>query len=411
MIRVVEGSLSIVDDLGNTVSTISGVNGSALQIKEQNTNSDGHIQSTAHTYGQYNGAWSPFSVDDQGRLRIVSEDITTPHTLSGILHTGLLSDEQIPTYITRDSELSNVSGALQTNIDGKSDLGHIHDDRYYTESEIDGMLVSCSGLWDSENDILFPASNGITVSGIGDLYCDNLYGSTTTPIESIIYVSKNGNDSNTGTISDPFLTIQSGINYAKEHGVVAMSKPAEIRIFPGVYEESITDTRWNLYLKGGYANQYERERSVVIYNTGADEAHYPLNCDGLKISGITIRTDPGGVFGKIRGMYIKDCYFQDGHFIENDSVSSLYMDIRSCLFGSSGFKLADSTGVNKYIALRDCDLYGASLEFGSDQGTVKFQNSMISSTVTVSGGWSTILEKSSMSVSYTHLTLPTKRIV
>ena len=37
------------------------------------------------------------------------------------------------------AEVDTVSGSLQTNINGKSDTGHTHDDRYYTESEIDAM--------------------------------------------------------------------------------------------------------------------------------------------------------------------------------------------------------------------------------------------------------------------------------
>jgi hypothetical protein len=59
------------------------------------------------------------------------------HTISGSKHTGQLSNSQIPDYITRDSELSTVSGVLQSEIDTKSDLSHLHDDRYYTESEVD----------------------------------------------------------------------------------------------------------------------------------------------------------------------------------------------------------------------------------------------------------------------------------
>jgi len=62
----------------------------------------------------------------------------------------------------------------------------------------------------------------------------NVYGSTITPIESIIYVSKNGNDSNTGTISDPFLTIQSGINYITDN---SFDKRYAIVVGPGIYEE------------------------------------------------------------------------------------------------------------------------------------------------------------------------------
>ena len=143
MFRVIEGSLSIVDGLGNIVSTISGANGVALQIKEQNLNSDGYIQSTAHTYGQYGGSWMPFSLDDQGRLRIVSESITSPHTLSGTSHIGQLADWQIPDNITRDLELITVSGVLQMNIDD-----HISDVSIHRE--LDDTLTTNTNLWSAK---------------------------------------------------------------------------------------------------------------------------------------------------------------------------------------------------------------------------------------------------------------------
>ncbi|MCK4529384.1 hypothetical protein KAW18_18625, partial [candidate division WOR-3 bacterium] len=53
-------------------------------------------------------------------------------------HTGF---QPAGDYAT-DSELTTLSGNLQTNIDGKSDTSHLHDDRYYTESEIDTISGS-----------------------------------------------------------------------------------------------------------------------------------------------------------------------------------------------------------------------------------------------------------------------------
>ena len=42
-------------------------------------------------------------------------------------------------------DLTTISGSLQTDIDGKSDIGHIHDDRYYTETEVDDLIITVSG--------------------------------------------------------------------------------------------------------------------------------------------------------------------------------------------------------------------------------------------------------------------------
>lgn len=44
------------------------------------------------------------------------------HTLSGIKHIGQLSDNQVPDYITRDSELITTSGTLYDQIVGLGDI-------------------------------------------------------------------------------------------------------------------------------------------------------------------------------------------------------------------------------------------------------------------------------------------------
>ena len=54
-------------------------------------------------------------------------------------------------YIT-DTELTTVSGDLQTYIDGKSDVSHLHDDRYYTESEVDTISGSLQTNIDGKSD-------------------------------------------------------------------------------------------------------------------------------------------------------------------------------------------------------------------------------------------------------------------
>ncbi len=56
-------------------------------------------------------------------------------------HTGF---QPAGDYVT-ETEFSTYSGTLQSDIDGKSDSSHLHDDRYYTESEIDALLLTISG--------------------------------------------------------------------------------------------------------------------------------------------------------------------------------------------------------------------------------------------------------------------------
>jgi hypothetical protein len=159
--NLVEGDVTLTDSNGEPLATVSGESGSSLStvvsgtvnVREQNIDNEGYIRNSSHNMGQYGGQWFPFALDDQHRLRVAMETSVEPHTLSGSNHTGVLSDSQIPSYITRDSELSVVSGVLQSNIDDKSDLGHTHDDRYYTESEIDAIITTISGQLDDHNEL------------------------------------------------------------------------------------------------------------------------------------------------------------------------------------------------------------------------------------------------------------------
>lgn len=59
--------------------------------------------------------------------------------------------------------ITTASGNLKSNIDEKSDIEHDHDDRYYTELEVDGLITASSGTMDhSEFSNLGYASSGHT---------------------------------------------------------------------------------------------------------------------------------------------------------------------------------------------------------------------------------------------------------
>jgi hypothetical protein len=85
---------------------------------------------------------------------------------------GLIGDGQIPGSITRDSELN-------AGLAGKSDLGHNHDGRYYTEAEVDALLASqdariaalealLSGVTRNGDLLTFGEMNVQVVDGSGD---------------------------------------------------------------------------------------------------------------------------------------------------------------------------------------------------------------------------------------------------
>lgn len=103
------------------------------------------------------GGWSPFSLTSDGRLRVDVETSTGDHGNES--HT---------------SEFITVSGVTFEVLDANEDVGtgadqvaqgnHLHDDRYYTEAEIDafGFLTTVSGAAHNELTDLDYASSGHT---------------------------------------------------------------------------------------------------------------------------------------------------------------------------------------------------------------------------------------------------------
>jgi hypothetical protein len=94
---------------------------------------------------------------------IVSQIITDHSNLSNLDyassgHTGFAST----------ADLQTTSGTLQTQIDGKSDLGHTHDDRYYTETEIDTISGTLQTQIDAKPDTLLELTD--TPSSYSDGY-------------------------------------------------------------------------------------------------------------------------------------------------------------------------------------------------------------------------------------------------
>ena len=75
---------------------------------------------------------------------MVTGNITGNNPVVNFPASQLKNDSSVTGVTIKDAldYLATVSGSLQTNIDGKSDLDHIHDDRYYTESEVDTISGS-----------------------------------------------------------------------------------------------------------------------------------------------------------------------------------------------------------------------------------------------------------------------------
>ena len=125
---------------------------------------------------------------------------------------------------------------------------------------------------------------------------------------NVLHVAKNGSDIyGNGSLGNPYLTINKANNYFianKSAWPIRMV----IKVAPGIYNEQIEDAFYRIYIVGPTTNPDDKNRSVTIRNTGADEDHYvisPTITTGLNLIGITIETSDAeseplaGIYGKL----------------------------------------------------------------------------------------------------------------
>lgn len=84
--------------------------------------------------------------------------------------------------------------------------------------------------------------------------------------ESVIYVSKSGDDADPGTEAEPMLTIGAGITAAEALGI-----PSEVRVSGGLYDESVTLVE-GVSLFGGYSTDWALRDADKYTTTIADPA-------------------------------------------------------------------------------------------------------------------------------------------
>ena len=177
-------------------------------------------------------------------------------------------------------------------------------------------------------------------------------------IDRVVYVAKNGDDSNIGTYVDPFLTIQAAIDYIVASGIIGLGQQALVEVYPGVYTEQIESIQ-GIFISGGVQNVPTTDSGVVvIYNTGVDAAHYPLCGDdgnAFYLRNLTVQTDDGGVFGKLSNSRFNSILFSGGEFIEGTENVSLYAVWKNCSFlNSNAFNLTGVAPQGRYLVFEQC---------------------------------------------------------
>lgn len=200
-------------------------------------------------------------------------------------------------------------------------------------------------------------------------------------------------------VTRQFSTIENAIDYAltKLNPVVDWDEAFVIKVSPGFYTEHLTKGHRRLFIVGDDVDFTNMEHAVIIYNTGLDEDHYPIDVDeGLNLIGIGVRTESGGIFGKfIRYLIATVCTFDGGYFIENNTSHSNRTNyLRYCQFNGDGFRLEGRIWARRYISCVGCIFSGTETLFDSDpyptQDTtkIKLRSCDINTTLQIRNKWS-----------------------
>ena len=200
---------------------------------------------------------------------------------------------------------------------------------------------------------------------------------------NILYVAKNGNDSNDGTFGKPFLTIQTAINAA--NSVVDDANRIVIFVFPGTYTEQLTFTKGDIALYGADPNS-----TLVEYSSGDVVTVDGTGYIAVTLANFLIYNGGDGVGVKVNG----------GTVVTLEGISIGTTNDEACIVNSNSFTLAVNEtafssnnkngcsvtgGANGYFS--NCSFYGnaptfydlfVDAESGLIIGNNLFQNNNVS---------------------------------
>ena len=142
--KVLDGALYVATDTGTLWMGISS--SSLIQIKDNiNTNTTYNLTKSGNTITLRGSDGSTFNVTDSNTV-YGNATASAAGLMSAADKAKLDAVAAGSNHVTVDAELSTTSTnpvqnkVIKSALDGKSNTGHTHDDRYYTESEINTKL-------------------------------------------------------------------------------------------------------------------------------------------------------------------------------------------------------------------------------------------------------------------------------
>jgi hypothetical protein len=151
---------------------------------------------------------------------------------------------------------------------------------------------------------------------------------------SVFYVSKQGSDTNNGSILKPFLTIQAAITAAE--AVSSSANPTTINVAIGTYAENITFSKGYVSVCGTALNQYAnitlpRINGSITVNVGTSDDLYGrvVALQGLLINGSISDTS-----AYQHTLSIKNCYINGTSSARAINVTNSATDQRTYVFNT-----------------------------------------------------------------------------
>ena len=160
--RVLDGALYVATDTGTLWMGISS--SSLIQIKDNiNTNTTYNLTKSGNTITLRGSDGSTFNVTDSNTV-YGNATASAAGLMSAADKAKLDGVAAGSNHVTVDAELSTTSTnpvqnkVIKSALDGKSNTGHTHDDRYYTETEVNTKLDGKSNTGHTHDDRYYTES-------------------------------------------------------------------------------------------------------------------------------------------------------------------------------------------------------------------------------------------------------------
>ena len=182
------------DELSSAIASIPTPDVSG-QINEHNNSQDAHadIRALISEKSDFSGSYNDLTdkptdlttktyVDTQDASILSGANQYTDEKIALLLNNSSEAVDSIMELAAAMEENEDVVDALEAAIGTKADAEHSHDDRYYTETEVDGLLTSKADAVHSHDDLYYTKAQIDELELVTAAEIDAICGTTTNAV-------------------------------------------------------------------------------------------------------------------------------------------------------------------------------------------------------------------------------------